>query len=216
MARQTLADTAVVAPNPWEGPANPTTQPSDDTYAIASRMVSVGEYVKEGTPLFRLIDDDPIKLRAAVPERYAAVVRVNQPVKVRVEAYSDEFAGRVTRINPQIDPANRTFMIEVLVPNEKHLLKAGAFARASVHTHSEENVVFVPREAVVQFAGVSKVFTVGSDGKAIEHAVEVTDGPDELVEIVKGFEGNQSVVTEGASKLATGVPTKVAPAVTGS
>lgn len=226
MARQTLADASVLAPKPIVATDNAASQPgTEQSYAIAARLVSVGEYVREGTPLFRLIDDDPIKLRAAVPERYAADVNVGQAAKVRVEAYADEFTGRVTRINPQIDPASRTFTVEVLIPNSAHRLKAGAFARASVLTRVDDRVVFVPREAVVNFAGVSKVFTVGADGKAIEHAVEVNDAAPvsrdatrrasasgdhelDLVEVIRGLDGTESVVVEGASKLATGVTTK--------
>jgi RND family efflux transporter MFP subunit len=172
-------------------------------------MVSVGEYVREGTALFRLIDDSPVKLRATVPERYAANVKLDQPVRVRIEAYRDEFEGRITRINPQIDPANRTFQIEVLVPNEQRLLKPGAFAQASVQTRQDENVVFVPRNAVVTFAGVDKVFTVDDQGKAVEHQVQLGPARGELVEVAKGLTGNEAVVIEGASRLATGVAVTV-------
>jgi len=170
--------------------------------------VSVGEYVKEATPLFRLIADDVVKLRAAVPERYASRLKVGQHVTVNVEAYPDDFAGVITRINPQIDPANRTFQIEAVVPNEKHFLKPGAFARGQVETHVDAAVPFVPQEAIIAFAGVNKVFTV-KDGKAVEAVVETGERKGELVEVVKGVGAGQSVVMSGASKLATGVAVTV-------
>jgi RND family efflux transporter MFP subunit len=212
MAGQLLADTTVRAPRPGMPPSvtKSTTQPAeaDRTYAIAARLVSVGEYVREGTPLFRILDDDPVKLRAAVPERFSAQVQVGQHVRVRIEAYDDEFEGNITRINPQIDATNRTFTIEAVVPNSKHLLKPGAFAQASIETRVEANVVFVPQDAVVQFAGVSKVFTVGADGKAVEHAVQVGQTRENLVEITNGLNGDERVVVEGAGRLASGVPVK--------
>ena len=206
MAEQLLADSTVRAPRPATQPTR-----AVDTYAIASRLVSVGEYVREGTPLFRILDDDPVKLRAAVPERFAALVQVGQAVQVHVEAYPDQFVGKITRINPQIDPTNRTFMIEALVPNEKHLLKPGAFAEARIETRMEPSVVFVPQAAVVQFAGASKVFTIGSDSKAVEHAVQTGEPQGDLVEISEGLKGDEQVVIEGAGKLATGTPVKTRP-----
>ena len=75
-------------------------------------------------------------------------------------------------------------------------------------THTGEQVTFAPQNAVVSFAGVSKLFTV-KDGKAVEALVRtgVTDG--ELVEIVEGFKGAGEVVVSGAARLATGTPVEV-------
>ncbi|CAN5619596.1 efflux RND transporter periplasmic adaptor subunit [soil metagenome] len=211
MQQQTLQDATVVVPDPSGGRE---TNAHQHSYAIATRMVSVGEYVREGTPLFRLIDDDPVKLRATVPERFASEISVGQRVKVRIEAYPDEFEGRLTRINPQIDPANRTFQVEIVVPNEKRMLKPGAFARASIETRLDPAIVFVPRDAIVTFAGVNKVFTVGADGKAVEHTLELGEPRGELVEVYKGLDGTESVVIECASRLASGAAVKIAQSTT--
>jgi RND family efflux transporter MFP subunit len=136
---------------------------------------------------------------------------VGQPVAVTVEAYRESFPGTVSRINPQIDPANRTFQIEVLVSNEKRLLRAGGFARGRVQTRVLPDVVFVPQEAVVTFAGINKVFTV-KDGKAAEIGVELGDRQGEFVEVTKGLKGQEAVVVTGTSKLANGVAVSVDPA----
>lgn len=85
--------------------------------------------MKEGTPLFRLVDDDPVRLRAQVPERYGPQIRVGQKVVVSVEGYADLFEGTLTRIDAQIDPANRTFSIEAQIPNADRRLKPGAAPR---------------------------------------------------------------------------------------
>jgi RND family efflux transporter MFP subunit len=221
IANQRLTDATTRAPSTAES----TTQPVDNgepakaphSYVVTARYVNLGELVKEITACYRLVDDTPIKLRAMVPERYVAEIKVGQKVKARVEAYPDvDFWGAVSRINPQIDPDNRTFSIEVLVPNDDHRLKPGAFARASVQTRVDPKVVFAPREAVVSFAGVDKVFTVDKN-KAVE--INVTPGdahsPDNaFVEIVKGLKGDEKVVVSGTSKLANGVPVTVRPLTT--
>jgi RND family efflux transporter MFP subunit len=216
IAAQRLTDATTRAPSTSEA----TTQPVDTgkapgdphTYVVTARYVNTGELVKEITPCYRLVDDTPIKLRAKVPERYVAEVKVGQKVKTNVESYPGvDFWGVVSRVNPQIDPDNRTFSLEVLIPNDDHRLKPGAFARASVQTRIDPAVVFAPQEAVVTFAGVNKVFTVRDD-KAVEINVDPGDARAEgnnYVEITSGLKGAESVVTSGTSKLATGVPVSI-------
>ncbi len=225
IAEQALADTTIRAPRPVGGsgdaptsrPALPTTAESaaaaraSETFAVAERRIEVGELLPQLSPMFRLVDDDPLKLKAAVPERFVPDVRTGQTVELTVEAYADRpFTGKVSRVRPQIDPANRTFQVEIVVPNTDRLLRAGAFARAKVATRSED-AIFVPAGAVATFAGVSKVFTV-KEGKAQEIRVElgrVAPGA-ERVEVTKGLKGGEQVIANGVATLATGVPVTVA------
>jgi RND family efflux transporter MFP subunit len=221
IANQRLNDATTRAPSTYEA----TTQPVDTgkapgeahSYVVTARYVNVGELVREITPCYRLVDDTPIKLRAKVPERYVSEIKVGQKVKTNVEAYpGTDFEGAVARINPQIDPDNRTFSIEVLIPNNDHRLKPGSFARASVQTRTDSNVVFAPRASVVTFAGVEKVFTV-RDGKAVEIDVKPGDAhsPDNTyVEVTAGLKGNEELVIKGVNKLANGVPVIVKDATT--
>jgi multidrug efflux pump subunit AcrA (membrane-fusion protein) len=216
IAQQRLTDATTRAPSTPEATTQPvdTGRPPTDphTYVVTARYVNVGELVKEITPCYRLVDDSPIKLRAKVPERYVAEIKVGQRAKANVEAYPGvEFAGTVSRVNPQIEPENRTFSIEILIPNDDHRLKPGAFARASVQTRVDPGVVFAPQEAVITFAGVNKVYTV-KDNKAVEVNVEPGEARAEnntYVEIASGLKGGESVVTTGMSKLATGVPVTI-------
>jgi RND family efflux transporter MFP subunit len=202
---QRLRDATVRAPDGQSPTA--TTKSSAGRYAVASRMISIGEYVREGTALFRLVADDPIKFRSQVPERFLGEVKVGQKARVAVEAYKDSFQGVVSRISPQVDINTRTFGVEMLVPNPQSKLQSGAFARGAVLTRVEENVTFVPADAVVTFAGVTKVFTV-ENGKAVERKVETGQRLGDKVEIIAGLSGAATVVTEGAAKLASGTPVK--------
>jgi membrane fusion protein (multidrug efflux system) len=194
IAQRALSDSTIIAPQ-----SNP---PKD--FAVSQRITSVGEYVKEGAALFHLVADDNLKLRAMVPERNLSEVALGQKVQLSVESYDRTFEGKVSRINPQIDTQNRMFQIEVLVPNREHLLKPGAFAKAHVQTRLDPKVIFIPQESVISFAGTYKVFTVNA-GKAVEKIVETGDHQGELVEVIKGLDGTESIVVDGASKLATGV-----------
>lgn len=208
VAARRLADTAIRIPRP------PTTAPAgagagaDDTYAVAARLVSVGEYVKEGSPLFRLVDDNPLKLRAAVPERHMAEIRIGQSVTLKVDAYQEEFTGHIVRTNPRIEAASRTFQIEAVVPNDRRLLKAGGFAKARVHTRTSAGVVLVPRQAVVSFAGISRVFFV-RDGRAAEAVVQLGEQAGDEVEVLSPLRGDEQVIVSGQGRLTGGAPVVV-------
>jgi len=112
------------------------------------------------------------------------------------------------RISPSIDPVSRTFAIEAIVANAEHRLKHGAFAKASIITRAESQAVTVPLEAIVSFAGVTKVFAVQS-GKA--QSVEVAIGVQgkEWVEVIGKIQGGIPVVTSGQSQLADGTLVQV-------
>jgi multidrug efflux pump subunit AcrA (membrane-fusion protein) len=213
LAEQRLADATLAAPVPagwsaWAAAVGPAAVPL--RYAVAQRLLSEGEMVRAMpvTNAFKLVLAHALKLRAAVPERYAPEVKVGQAVDVQVEAYPGQaFVGRVARINPTVDPLNRTFQAEVSVPNLDGRLKPGGFARAAVRTRTE-SVKTVPAEAVVTFAGVTKVFVV-EGGKA--RAVEVTVGDREKdwLEVVGDLPVGASVATSGFSQLADGSPVRL-------
>jgi RND family efflux transporter MFP subunit len=217
-ALQKLRDTRVLVPTP---PERVSSQVKD--YVVAGRSVGEGEIVQTmvipgvNSNLFRLVIDRSLKLQAAVPERHSAEVRVGQEVRLRVEAYPGEtFAGKVARINPTVDRASRTFQVEIQVDNGDLRLHPGAFARAEIETHIDPTARTVPEEALVTFAGVTKLFVV-RDGKA--HEVQVTAGVPfavddrrTWVEVKGDLPANAAVVTSGQSQLADRTPVRERPA----
>ena len=202
LAQQKLSETRVLSPA-FTGSMLPNRQPE---FVVANRMVSVGEMVREfpSTPVFELLVDDVLKLHVLVPERYMAQVVEGLKVEVRVEAYPDEaFLGKVTRINPTVDPENRSFDVEVHVPNADHRLKHGGFAKAEVIVGESNQALTIPIEALTRFAGVTKVFRVSSD---VVQEVEIemgAHGPG-WIEALKGLTEGDLVVTSGQSRLANG------------
>jgi len=173
--------------------------------SVVRRLVSAGEYVRPGTPLFDLVDDDPLELRGDVPERFAEEIAVGQPVQIKVDAYPDTlFEGRLVRISPAANPENRSITIEAEVPNPERRLKSGFFAAANIVTRSDAEALVVPETAVISFAGVTKLFVV-RDGIAYERQVQVGTRDDMgLVEVVEGLHPDEIVATSGLAKLENG------------
>lgn len=205
-AKQKLAETRVVAPLL---PAMATKTPTN--LVVSRRMVAVGDMVRAfpSTPVFHLVMDATLKLRATVPERFSAEVKVSQPIELQVEAYPTEvFPAHVSRINPTVDPNSRTFEIEAQVPNADHRLKPGGFAKADILIRAESEALTAPLESVVSFAGVNKVFVVRDD-KA--HEVEVAIGlrGRGWVELLGDIKAGDRLVTSGHSQLADGTAVRV-------
>ena len=224
-ARQRLADTKVVAPAPsaerlGSVPAAAKVTADRVEYLVAGRMASEGEMIRifGGTStVFRLVMDRPLKLQATIPERHVGQVQVGQPVDLAVEAYPREvFHGQVSRVNPTVDRASRTFQVEVHVGNADRKLKPGSFVKGAIRTHVDPAAPTVPEEALVRFAGVTKVFAV-RDGRAVEVPVRPGERlavagprrPASWVEVGGDLPAGAVVVTSGHSQLAAGTPVRV-------
>lgn len=189
------------------------------SYAVTDRKVSVGEYLREGTALFTLMADDLLKLQARVPERYLGDVKKDAPVSFKVEAYPDEqFVAKVATIDPAVDPASRTFLVEAIVDNAAydHRLRPGSFVPGEVLTKKEPNRIMVPLEAVTSFVGVTKVYKLGPGDTGHVKAVDVVTGQQQTVkdaqgrdtqwvELVKGdLSPQDQVAISGLTKLVDG------------
>lgn len=212
-AEQRLRDTRVVVPLPTRREG----MPEKVEYVVSQRKVTEGEMVKDSpgssAQVFKLVMDAVLKLQATVPERYIGQVRKGQPVEIHVEAYADQvFNGEVSWVNPTVDRTSRTFLIEVRVPNTNRRLKAGGFAKAEVLTHVDAQGWTVPSEAVLSFAGSTKIL-VARDGKA--HAIPIVRGVEGSgwVEVVRsgspGLTPADLVITSGLQQLAEGSPIAV-------
>ncbi|MBP3958917.1 efflux RND transporter periplasmic adaptor subunit [Gemmata sp. G18] len=206
-AERKLGDTKLNAPNPaewseWLKELGPTTTPLK--YAVAQKMVSIGSPVEStpATSCYRLVIDHALKFGATIPEKHAPEVALGQSVELRVEAYPNQlFTGGVARISPTTDTDNRTFAVVIGVRNGDGRLKAGGFATAEIVVRSD-TVVTVPPEALVQFAGVNKVFVAdGNKAKVVEVGIGARDK--EWLEVT-GLPVGAKVITSGQSQLVDG------------
>jgi len=198
-------------------PTQRTRSPKDVKYGVVERKVTEGEMVKDApgmsTATFQLVMDGVLKLKAAVPERFVSQVQVGQAVRVHVDAYPNrEFPGEVIAINPMIDRTSRTFTVEVYVDNPRRELKAGGFAKVDILTHVDPQAWTVPVDAIVTYAGSTKIFVI-REGRA--HTVPIATGLEgrgwvELVRPPKSdLRSDDQVITSGHEKLAEGVAVQV-------
>jgi RND family efflux transporter MFP subunit len=192
IARQQFADTVILSP--IDG-------------AVRERQASIGQYLPAGAPVVTLVRTDPLRLRLAIPEREAGLVRVGQAVTLSAEGDINEYRGRVVRVSPVIAEDNRTLLIEAEVPNGQGALRPGSFAKADIVIESGQRIVTVPLDAVVTFAGIEKVLTVANN-TAVEKPVRTGRRIDERVEITAGIAAGDEVIVRPGN-LVAGEPVQV-------
>jgi RND family efflux transporter MFP subunit len=179
LARQQLADTSIFSP--LEG-------------IVQEKRTSAGEYLAAGTAVVSVVQMDPLRLRAEVPERDAPNVRSGQNVRVTVEGDSSVYLGQIKRLSPSIKEQNRVLVVEADVRNNGHL-RPGSFAHAEIVTNDSSMAVTVPSKSVVVFAGIEKVIIV-QNGKALEKPITTGRRINEWTEILGGVKVGETVVVE--------------------
>ncbi len=192
LARQQLADTAIVAP--FDG-------------IVQERKASVGEYLAAAAPVVTVVRVNPLRFRAEVPERAAGSVRLGQQMRLTVEGNANFYTGRIVRLSPTIAEQNRILIVEAEVANNGSL-RPGSFARADIVTSDASMAVTVPTNAIMTFAGIEKVIVV-QNGKAVEKPVTTGRRAADWTEIVSGVNVGDAVVVDPGN-LQSGQPVIVA------
>jgi RND family efflux transporter MFP subunit len=195
LARKKLADAVIKAPVAG---------------SISERLVQPGEFIRENTPVATIVQMSPLKLKTAIQEKNASLIKPGQVIEFDVEAFTNrKFKGTVAYVSPAVDQATRTFAVEALVDNGDRQLKPGFFAKGVVLTHVDASVLAVPEEAISTLAGVSTVYVI-ENGKARQQQIALGARQNKLVEVTTGLKGDEQLATTNLSQLATGVSVRMA------
>jgi RND family efflux transporter MFP subunit len=172
--------------------------------AVAERNVQRGEFIPRNTPIVTIVQLDPLKLRTAIQEKHAGLITRGQTVEFVVEAFPDAvFNGEVAFVSPVADEDTRAFRVEILVDNADRRLKPGFFAKGTVLTKIDDQVLAAPAAAVSTLAGVSTVQII-EDGKVRQQQIALGVHQDGLLEVVEGLEGEELLAASNLNQLATG------------
>jgi RND family efflux transporter MFP subunit len=176
---------------------------------IAERYVDIGSHVSAAEPLFRLVDTTEIYVRLRLPERDAGLVRNGMPVILRVDSMAGaELDGAVGRIAPAVDPATRTLRVDVLPAQGADWtgVRPGMYARAEIVLAAEEDVLTVPRQAVVKERdGTYSVWRISAEATADERLVRVGLQGQQRTQILDGLTAGDRIVLRGQERLAPGM-----------
>jgi multidrug efflux pump subunit AcrA (membrane-fusion protein) len=172
--------------------------------------VRPGDMAAPRAPLLEMADLSSLVIRVAVPEAHASAVREGTEAAVFLDALPGKsFAGKVTRLYPELDRRMRTRTVE-LVLGEPVSLFPGMFARVRLELESVDEAVTVPLQAIsVTPAGRQAVYVV-VEGKAVQRQVQTGIEQVGRVQLLTGLEAGEQVVVAGQEKLKDGVEVRVA------
>jgi membrane fusion protein (multidrug efflux system) len=164
---------------------------------ISERYIKVGNTIRVGDPVFRVTSLDPLVTYLHVPEREYRQISAGQPVAIDIDALAGRrIVAAVTRVSPVVDPETGTFKITIEIRDEERRIKPGMFGRMSIVEDVHENALQVPRSAIIEDMGNQTVFVV-EDGKAVRRIVQTGYGYNGMIEITKGLDDDDAVITIG-------------------
>jgi RND family efflux transporter MFP subunit len=148
----------------------------------------------------------PLKVNLSVSEQYYPSVRKGMKASVKADVYSNEvFNGTVFRVAPTVNPASRTFIVEIEIPNRNDLLKPGMFVRVSMNLAEVETFVVPANTVMVQEGTNIRYVFLAENGSARRVEVVIGKRFDDSLELISETlkEGDQ-LITEGQARLVTG------------
>ena len=174
---------------------------------IGMRQLEVGVTVAPGVPVISVVDLNPVKVKAGIPESEVGKVREGARAEVTIPSLNGQkFDGRVEAIAAASDPVSHTYISKIVVPNPSRVLLAGMVSEARLIGDTQQNSITIPGSAIVRDPrGVTQVFVLapGQD-RVYSKRVEVGAMIDNEVEIRSGLNGSEQVVVAGQQNVREG------------
>jgi len=171
---------------------------------VTERTANIGLNVDPSTRLFTVIDLASVWVVGEVYERDFSRVRVGSAAVVTTPAYPDlTLRGRVSYIDPQVNPATRTARLRVELPNPRGDLRLGMYADVAITAESASSTALVPRTAIQNVGSRAVVYLANpkEPGRFTEREVSLGAGAGDRVEVTGGVQPGDLVVTDGGFSL---------------
>ena len=174
---------------------------------ITARNYDAGDMYAMASPIYTVEQIKPVKLLVGISESDYSKVKKGDAVTIAADAVPGKtFYGKVGKIYPTIDPATRTFTVEVVVDNNYSTLRPGMFARVTVDFGSNNNVV-IPDVAVVkqQGSGERFVYVLNADNTVTYKKIVLGRRMGTEYEVLEGLSDGDKIVTGGQIRLKDGI-----------
>ena len=172
------------------------------------RHVEIGSMVAPGQSVGRLIDLDPVRVVAGVPERYVPDVWVGAEAALDFDVFAGEqFTAPIRYVGSTVNPRNRTFPIEVMVPNPSRRIKPEMVANMAVTRREVAEASVVPQDVLVRVEDGYVVFVVAERNQgSVAEVRPIILGPARrnLVVIESGIEPGEQLIVVGQKSVADG------------
>jgi membrane fusion protein, multidrug efflux system len=175
---------------------------------VEAHFIERGEQVSPGAPVLRIVNSQRVRVRAGVPERFAADITQGTPVEIGLAAYGGPSrAASVSFVGRAVDPQNRTFTIEIDLPNPGGELKPEMVASVYVTRLQLQDVIVVPQSAILRDERGTMAYVVRqANGRDEAESRIVTTGPSYggQVVILSGLNAGDELIVTGQNNVTRG------------
>jgi membrane fusion protein, multidrug efflux system len=159
--------------------------------------------------LMRIVNLSNMYVSTEVPETYIGKLKVGTIVNVGLSSLGKTYVGRVRQVGNNINPTNRSFGIEVGVPNPDNLLRPNQVAKLQIIDYTNKNAIAIPTNAILSNGdGTKYVYTAensnGKTGTAKKVVITTGQSSGNVTEILSGLDALDVIVTEGLNTIAEG------------
>jgi membrane fusion protein (multidrug efflux system) len=185
---------------------------------VGIRQVNLGQFVPVGSPIVSLQSLHPVYVDFALPQQRLAQVQPGMTVRVTTDSFPGAvFVGRLTAVNPEVDPVTRNVHLQATLANEDGRLRPGMFVNVAAVLPEKERVLVVPVTAVRYAPYGDSVFVVeektapnGETSKVLrQQFVRLGRAQGDFVVVVSGLAPGETVVSTGVFKLRNGLAVTV-------
>lgn len=175
-----------------------------------------GSVVTPGmSQLMRIVNLDNMYIETDVPENYISSVTAGKSVKIDFPVLGKTIEGKIRQAGNFINPANRTFKIEVAVPNDDKSIKPNLTAKLKINDYTSDNAILIPQSIISEnAAGEQYVYIVESlntnnEGEVNQVIIETGKSQGDVIEVLTGLNKEVEIIKEGARSVKDGQTVKV-------
>lgn len=170
-----------------------------------------GTVVSPGQPVFRIVNLSKMFVKADVPERYLSSVVPGKDVSVNIPMIGATIESKVSQTGNYINPDNRSFSIEVNLPNTTENIKPNLTARVKINDYSNEEAIMIPLNVISENSNNEQyvymaITDSASRNKAVARQQIIKTGKTQgdYIEVLEGLQSGQEIIVEGARTVKNG------------
>ena len=182
----------------------------DDVITEQGSVVAAG-----ASPLMRIVNLNNMYIETEVPERYVTDVVKNKDVVVELPVLNKKIDTKIRQAGDVINPANRTFKVEVEVPNKDKSIKPNLTAKLKINDYTNKEAILIPQSVISENAeGEQYVYVVTNKnekgiGNAKRVIIETGKTQGDVIEVLSGLETGSEIIKEGARSVRDGQSVEV-------
>ena len=182
----------------------------DDVITEQGSVVMPGQ-----SQLMRIVNLDNMYIVTEVPEKYIANITRNKKVEVEFPILGKKIDSKVRQVGNFINPNNRTFKVEISIPNKEKSIKPNLTAKLKINDYSNESALLIPQGIISenasgeQYIYIIKEKVENNEAKAQKTVIETGLTQGDFIEVTNGLEAGDEIIMEGARSVNDGQEVKI-------